>query len=478
MEARLTLACRRWGPAVAAPLFVAAIAVATAEAGPRGPRLLPAALLIVAVGVYVVAVVPPALTLSAGLFLSIFGSNWEAMGLPRFIAPDRFLIALALLAIVVRAPGTRDRLALRARPVHALMYLAAAFAITSAIAAGTLTQQSGFFNLLDRLGILPWLVFALAPSVLFRERDRNLLLATMVALGVYLGATALFETINLRALVFPRYISDPSVGIHFGRARGPFAQAAVNGLAMYACILASLMALRAWRRWLPRLLAGAAVGLCGVGLLFTLQRSIWLGASVASLGTMLLVRDLRRFVVPTVVACAVVVGVSVAVIPGLGEKVKTREESAGTIRERRALNDAALNMIAARPLFGVGWNTFPERSSEYFEVTDSYRLESTRGTPLHNAYLANAVELGLLGASLWLLVMLVGLGGTVLRRGPPAIRPWRVALGALFLLWLVVAVASPLLASFQSLVLWLWAAVVVASDEAAETVIQAQAGGR
>jgi putative inorganic carbon (HCO3(-)) transporter len=468
------IALRRWGPAVAAPLFAAAVAVA-AGAGPGDPRRVAAALLIAGIVVYVVAIVPPAWTLSAGLFLSVFGSNWQAMGLPRSVAPDRLVIALALLAIVVRAPGARDRLALRIRPVHALMYAAAAYAIASALAVGTLTERSGFFNLLDRLGILPWLVFALAPSALFRERDRSVFLATLVALGVYLGATALFETINLRALVFPRYISDPSVGIHFGRARGPFAQAAINGFAMYACILASVLALRVWRRWWPRLLAGAAIVLCAEGLLFTLQRSIWLGAAVATLGTMLLVRDLRRFVVPSVLACAVAVGVSIAVVPGLAEKVKTRQESSGTVRERRALNDAAFNMVAARPLVGVGWNMFPARSGEYFEVTDSYSLETKRGAPLHNAYLANAVELGLVGAGLWLLVMLVGLGGTIIRRGPPAVRPWRIALGALFFLWLGVAAASPLLASFHGLVLWLWAAVVVAGEEA---TVQPLAGGR
>jgi putative inorganic carbon (HCO3(-)) transporter len=475
VEARLPLTSRRWGLAVAAPLFVAAIAMAGAQAGSNDAGVLVAALVIAALVAYVVAVVPPSWTLCAGLVLSVFGSNWQAIGLPQYIAPDRFVVALALLAIVVRAPSARDRLPWRARPIHVLMYFAAAFAIASAIAAGTLTQHSGFFNLLDRVGIVPWLVFALAPSVLFRERDRSVFLATMVALGVYLGATALFETLNLRALVFPRYINDPSVGIHFGRARGPFAQAAVNGLAIYAGIVASVLALQVWRRWWQRLLAGAAIVLGVEGLLFTLQRSIWLGATVATLGTMIVVRELRKFLVPTVVACAVAVGVSIAVIPGLAEKAATREESVGTIRERRALNDAALNMIAARPLLGVGWNTFPEHSSEYFEAADSYTLESSPGTPVHNAYLANAAELGLVGASLWLLVLLVGLGGTVVGRGPPPMRLWRVALGALFFLWLVVAVASPLLASFQSLVLWLWAAFIVASEEAAA---QPSEGGR
>ena len=39
--------------------------------------------------------------------------------------------------------------------------------------------------------------------------------------GVYLGFTAVCEIAQLWSLVFPKYIADPKIGLHFGRARGP-----------------------------------------------------------------------------------------------------------------------------------------------------------------------------------------------------------------------------------------------------------------
>ena len=52
----------------------------------------------------------------------------------------------------------------------------------------------------------------------------------LVAVGAYLGITAFLQEVNLDQLVFPAYITDPSVGIHADRARGPFVEAAANGL--------------------------------------------------------------------------------------------------------------------------------------------------------------------------------------------------------------------------------------------------------
>src|SRR5262249_33649333 len=46
-------------------------------------------------------------------------------------------------------------------------------------------------------------------------------LAAMSLLGVYLAVTACAEISHQWWLVFPHYISDPTLGIHFGRARGP-----------------------------------------------------------------------------------------------------------------------------------------------------------------------------------------------------------------------------------------------------------------
>ena len=69
------------------------------------------------------------------------------------------------------------------------------------------------------------------------------------------------------ALVFPRYIVDPSVGLHFGRARGPFVEAAANGLAMCICaVAAALLALAA--PGAGARLPALVIVLCAVGIVF------------------------------------------------------------------------------------------------------------------------------------------------------------------------------------------------------------------
>jgi O-antigen ligase len=418
--------------------------------------------------VYVIWNVPPAWSASAGIVLTLFGSNWALLGLPRFVAPDRFVLALTVLAVVLRAPGARSLPPIRSRAVYGLMIALALYGIGSALLAHTLTSRTGIFNLLDRLGLLPMLIFVIA-TVAFRTRqDRRVLLGTLVGIGIYLGATVLFETLGLNALVFPRYINNPHVGIHFGRGRGPFLQAAVNGLAMYACLLAAIVALREFRSGWRRGATYLAIVLCAIGPIFTLERSIWIGVTVATIGTLASARGLRRYIIPVLSIAVVAIAVALAVIPGLQDRVTARRTDIATVQGRQALNDAAYNMIEARPLLGFGWSTFVQNSPNFFQESDSYSLRIEPHLILHNAYLANAVELGLLGGTLWLLTFLVGVGYPAFRRGPPSVRPWRLALRALFILWLFVAVASPLLGAFQGLILWLFAGVVTAADDEAE----------
>src|SRR5438093_1302521 len=78
--------------------------------------------------------------------------------------------------------------------------------------------------------------------------------AALVALGAYLGLTAVFEGLGLDALIVPRYIADPGAGIHFGRARGPFVEAVADGLALFGCGVAAAVAFTHWRApWARRL---------------------------------------------------------------------------------------------------------------------------------------------------------------------------------------------------------------------------------
>ena len=341
---------------------------------------------------YVVWHAHPAAVLCLGLALSIFSGNWKYMGLPELVAPDRLLIAAAIATVVLRAPQVRDRAPIELRPIHWLLAITVAYIAASALAAGTFFEKAALLRLVDRVGIVPFLLFALSPVIFATARHRSMLLGFLVAVGLYLSLTSFFEALGVTALVFPRYISDPAIGIHQGRARGPFLEAVGNGVAIYTALVAAVIAAKTWTgRWQRNAAVLTAV-LCTAALLFTLTRSVWIGSAAATLVTMLVHPGLRRWLLPAAVAAALMIAASIAVIPGLGAKVQARESQQGPVWDRLNLSRAALNMAEARPLFGFGWERFTAVGTDYFQQGD-FPLTAGVGIGVHSAYLSHLAEL-------------------------------------------------------------------------------------
>jgi putative inorganic carbon (HCO3(-)) transporter len=408
---------------------------------------------------YLALTVRPVYLLCAALFLSPIAGNWQALGIPGFAAPDRLLLVAFAGAVLLRSPGTGDRPQFRVAPVHWLMIATITYAAGSAVATGTLVERSPFFQLFDAFGVMPYLIFALAPLALTTERDRDALLGTFVALGAWLGLTTLFETIRLDALVFPQYILDPSYGIHVGRGRGPFVEAVTNGFALYVCAVASVLAWRKWREQTVGLIALAVGVLCAAGTVMCLQRSVWLGAVVATIIVLVVFGEMRRYApLILVVLVAVVLG-SLSAIPGLSDRVAERVGKKESLWDRQNLVRAGFNMVEARPLFGFGWEQFRRQNLDYFEQADDYPLRRVINLDLHNAPLTYAVELGLLGATLWLLTIAAGVGGALVTRGPPDLHSWRILLLATAVCYAIIINFVPP-SFFPNLAIWLIAGVV------------------
>ena len=400
------------------------------------------------------AIAPPSWTLSGALVLTIFSGHWTLLGVP--VGVDRVVLGVGIASVLAREWRHRDgRLA--TRPIDWLLILAALYALTSAILAGTLEDSNSRFALLDRYGLIPFAVFFVAPFAFRTERDRRVLLGCLVGLGLYLGLDALLETTGPRDLIVPSYINDPLEGIHFERARGPFLDAGAMGISLYAGAIAGAIALTRWRSIEARVLAAIVIALCSVGLVLTQTRAVWLAAAIATPVALLCARETRRWFVPIMLAGFALVVVSVAVIPGVRAEANKRSDDQQPIWDRRNSNDAAVRMLAERPLTGFGWGKFPEESPTYYRQSQDYPLTNVRD--LHNVYLSNAVELGGPGAFIWLVALLAAIGGAIVRRGPPALRPWKIGLLALFVASLVSYATAPFSYVFPTLLLWLWAGV-------------------
>ncbi len=402
--------------------------------------------------------VDPAYTLSGAVLLTPFAGNWPQLGVPGPLSPDRLLLAGGILALLLRAPLVRDRPKLQISPIHWILAAAALYALGSALAVGTLSDRDALFKIIDAFGVMPFLLFLVAPLAFAKPHQREVLLFTFVVLGTYLALVTIFETAKLDALVWPKYILDSGYGIHVGRGRGPFVDAVANGLALYTCAVACAIAVTAWRSPLSRGTAGIVGVLCVVGAFLSLERSVWIGVVLGTIVAMLATRGLRRYLVPVAVGVALAVAAALVLIPGLSSRAHERATNSSTVWDRKNLARAATNMIEAKPLFGFGWSQFTSESGDYFQQAFDYPLTAT-DAGLHNTPLTYAVDLGLVGATLWFVGVLFGIGTALTTRGPPELRPWSVGLLAIAVASLVVSNSVPPTA-WLNRTIWLFAGVV------------------
>jgi O-antigen ligase len=429
---------------------------------------------------------PVAVMMCMAIILTIFSGSWRNLGLPGFpFLPDRILVVGVLLALVLRAPGTRGRPPIKVRPVHLLLLLLTLYALASAASVGTIGTQSGIFDLLDRLGIIPFAMLLLAPVIFHGPREREMLLVALVGLGAYLGLTAIFESLGPHALVFPHFIVTSDETLPGQRAGGPFRSSVTEGFATFSCGVAATIAFFKWSKesrgrvvdgitvvsgLRRRYIAAVVVVVSTLGCFLTLERGVWIAATVAALGAGLATGKARRWLVPGALACGVLVGGALQLSPALASKASARVNDARSVWDRENQTSAGLRMIVSKPLFGFGWDRYETDSLPYFREAsdypmtgyDSYGVE----LPLHDSYLSYAVELGLVGALLWLAAVIWGLGGAVFSRGSPLLRPWKLGLLAMMIFFLVIAFFDPLQQNFTELLLWTWAGVALGSGEA------------
>lgn len=407
---------------------------------------------------------PPVVTMCAAVALTTFSGAWRQMGLGG-LPFDRLLVVIVLLAVFLRAPGVANTPRLQFRNVHLLMCLTIAYVLASALAAGTLTKELSILSMVDQIGIAPYLMFLVAPAIFARQRERNILLATLLGIGAYLGFTAIFESLGPHSLVFPSYIVRFDARTLGGRVNGPFQGSVAEGFSTFACAVAAVMAFAQWRGQRRRYLAAIVAVVCGLGCFLTLERGVWIAAVAATTVTALATREGRRWLVPGALVCAAAIGGALSLSPALASKTSGRVKDEQSVWDRQNQTSAALRMIPAKPLLGFGWDRFESDSLPYFRQAKDYPMigYSTPEDllPLHDTYLSYAVELGLVGALLWLVTLFWGLGEAIFSRGSADLRPWKLGLLAIAVFSLIVSLFNPYSAPFPTFLLWLWAGVAL-----------------
>ena len=293
---------------------------------------------------------------------------------------------------------------------------------------------------------IPAAIYLTARAAPPTERSWRAAMWIFAALGGYLAFTAFAEVGAQWWAVFPRYIGDPTLGTHFGRARGPALNSASLGIYLTTCFWA------AWLLW-PRLarpgqlaVAGLLVLIAG-GVYFTYTRSTWIGlaASLAAIPLFQLPRPWRI----ALVFAGVVVGAAAVVT--LGDRVTNlgRKDTDGSaehsVYQRASLAIVSMRMWSDAPILGCGFGRFYDLKQPYLaDRGQQIELESLRQLDHHNTLLSVLVETGIVGLAAFL-ALLMGWTRAAWRLARDARRePWQRAQGLFSLATIITYLSSAL----------------------------------
>jgi O-antigen ligase len=232
-----------------------------------------------------------------------------------------------------------------------------------------------------------------------RAKEITIGLWTLTLFGVYLAITGIMEAQGHWWAVFPKYIANPEIGLHFGRARGPMIQSVSYGMYLASCLAAAwilkdrLMGMASASLWLLQPLFAAAV-------YFTKTRSVWLGAASALLVYFMLAT--RGKVRAVVLGTAILGGLGVVAMKSDAILSMKREHSAADTKKsadmRGSFAYVSWKMFLDSPILGFGFGQFASEKLPYLgDRSVDLDLESIRPYVHHNTFLAVLTETGLVG---------------------------------------------------------------------------------
>lgn len=357
---------------------------------------------IVAVSPWIIILLKEDLTngLLIWILLVLFSVAIGKITLP--MLPDislyRIMWILLVLAFLVQI-AFREIDFLPITKIEIMMILFCIICLISMIKAGTIftrEREQGLVlhSFLNGYAI-PFSIFLFAKHIVNNTQRIKKLFQFLLIIGIYLALTGIFEHFRITTLVFPRYIMNPNAGIHWGRARGPFVQAAVNGTVLGMILVLSIYLVLYKQRKLSRFFYGIPIVLMPITIFFTYTRACWLGLILSILLIPLFYPRVRKFFL-----LGLFLIVTIAIFNW--SNVMSEDRTVGGISAmnpvyaRANLFGVSLRMFLDRPIFGFGYKTFNRVSPEYFYEISGIPLRG-RGVASHNTLLTTLVELGIVG---------------------------------------------------------------------------------
>lgn len=265
---------------------------------------------------------------------------------------------------------------------------------------------------------IPALVFFFSRNLISDQNRLNQVLVFFCCIGVYLGVTAFFEQFGPKILVFPSYINNSELGIHYGRSRGPFLNSAVNGTVLGLTAVVGVFLLLRAKSGLQKVLLVFAVWIMLAGVFLSQTRSCWIAIAVAFIYLYVHLPRVRIYILLGAFLLLMIGTSWLFLAHDLRQTLFERAQEQ-TGYSRLYLLVASWRMFLDRPLFGFGFGSFANVSLNYFVRIPGVPLEG-KGLIPHNVFAGILAELGLVGIVLLILIYIL-----VYRGGICVYKQWR-----------------------------------------------------
>src|SRR3989338_6922135 len=352
---------------------------------------------------------------AAGVYVWLIAAllfKYQKISVMDSILPDMSLDRMLFVFLVIMFVA---EILIKRRKVFSLtkieysMFLFCLAAVVSMIWTGAIVKEGSKLAIGDLLTgyVIPFFMFFISRNIYDSPERRNGFLKFIVLIGIYLSSTAIFEHLRLSSLLFPKYILNAEFGIHFGRARGPFVQAAVNGTVLGFVLSAAFYFLfnsgraRMWRLYSMLLLA-----MTPLAIFFTYTRAVWLGAvlSFMTMSVFTFRHSQKAFIVTLVIFCAIAGLIAPSFLDdntiALAHQRTYHEDP---IYDRLSLYVTYINMFINNPLFGVGFTKFSDNAPAYFADVEGIPFQYTE-LKEHDSFAGVLAEMGLVGIVLILTI--------------------------------------------------------------------------
>src|SRR6266478_2271034 len=219
----------------------------------------------------------------------------------------------------------------------------------------------------------PFVIFLLIRSIPHSADKLKSISTGFLPLGAYLAINGVFEHFGPHALVWPKYILDPQIGVQFERVRGSFASSEALGGALIVTFLFYAL----YITWVKgkQLYWAYLILVITPGVIYTTnQRSAWVGFGVC-LGCLAIAKTKMKRIARTLIVVGLLVLLSgVATHFSVWDENTLFSRRPDTVDYRRVNYLTTLAMGMANPIFGVGFGNFLMAWPTYFRPIEGVSI--------------------------------------------------------------------------------------------------------